>query len=147
MCGIRRRVVISLAGVALLASAAADERLMVHLHETQQLDDQLAFLAYAKRQAFVDTSRMVVAGCSYGGIQTPLVAERGAGFKAAMPISPAALSWQGHLVLQDRLIRAVRTIVIPVLLIRPRKDASLEPARVLGEEAMKAGRTRFTTKV
>ncbi|MDB4877400.1 MAG: dienelactone hydrolase [Gemmatimonadetes bacterium] len=126
---------------------AAAERLMVHLHETQQLDDQLAFLAYAKRQPFVDKSKLVVAGCSYGGIQTLLAAERGAGFKAAMPISPAALSWQGHTVLQDRLKAAVRTIDMPVLLIQPPKDASLEPVRVLGEEAKRAGKTRFTAKV
>ena len=129
------------------SGGAAAERLMVHLHETQQLDDQLAFLAYAKRQSFVDTTRMVVAGCSYGGIQTLLAAERGAGLKAAMPISPAALSWQGHRVLQGRLIRAVRTIDIPVFLIQPPKDASLEPARVLGGEARRAGKARFAVKV
>ena len=125
----------------------AAERLMVQLMGTEQLDDQLAGLAYAKTLPFVDASRVVVAGCSYGGIETLLAAERGAGLKAALSISPAALSWQGHTVLQNRLIEAVRTIEIPVLLIQPPKDASLEPARVLGEAARKAGRKSFTAKV
>src|ERR1043166_56968 len=49
----------------------AAERLMVELMQGEQLDDQLAGLAYAKALAFVDTSRLVVAGCSYGGLETP----------------------------------------------------------------------------
>ena len=126
---------------------AAAERTLIHLHETEQLDDQLAGLAFAKTLPFVDTTRLGVAGCSFGGIQTLLAAERGAGFKAAMPISPAALSWQGHAALQARLLRAVGAIKMPVLLIQPPKDASLEPARVLGEAARRAGKTSFTTKV
>jgi carboxymethylenebutenolidase len=126
---------------------AAGERLMVELMGSEQLSDQLAGLAYAKKLAFVDTTKLVVAGCSYGGIETMLAAERGAGFKAAMPISPAALSWRGHTVLQQRLIHAVDRIDMPVLLIQPPKDASLEPAKVLGEEAKRAGKTRFTAKV
>jgi proline iminopeptidase len=125
----------------------AAERLMVRLMGTEQLDDQLAGLAYARTLPFVDANRVVVAGCSYGGIETLLAAERGAGLKAAFSISPAALSWQGHTVLQHRLIDAVRKIDMPVLLIQPPRDASLEPARVLGEAAKKAGRRSFTAKV
>ena len=125
----------------------AAERLMVQLMGTEQLEDQLAGVAYAKTLPFVDGGRMVVAGCSYGGIETLLAAERDAGFRAALSISPAALSWQGHTVLQNRLIDAVRKIEIPVLLIQPPKDASLEPARVLGEAAKRAGKRSFTAKV
>ena len=137
----------SIRATNLRSGQAAAERLMVELMGSQQLSDQLAGLQYAKTLAFVDTNKLVVAGCSYGGIETLLAAERGAGFKAALSISPAALSWQGHQVLQHRLIDAVRRINIPVLLIQPPKDASLEPARVLGAEAKKAGKTSFTAKV
>jgi carboxymethylenebutenolidase len=126
---------------------AAAERLMVALMGSEQLSDQLAGLAYAKTLTFVDTNKLVVAGCSYGGIETLLAAERGAGFKAALPISPAALSWRGHEVLQNRLIEAVRRIQIPVLLIQPPKDASLEPANVLGAEAKRLGKKSFAAKV
>jgi len=126
---------------------AAAEQLMVQLMGSEQLADQLAGLAFAKTLPFVDTTRLVVAGCSYGGIQTLLAAERGAGFRAAMAISPAALSWRGHEVLQQRLVEAVRHVEIPVLLLQPPKDASLEPARVLGAEAKRAGKSSFTAKV
>ena len=124
----------------------AAERLMVHLMETEQLGDQLAGLAYVKRLAFVDTTRLAVAGCSYGGIETLLAAERGAGFKAAISISPAALSWNGHTFLQNRLVQAVRKINIPVMLLQPPRDASLEPSRVLGAEFKRLGKP-FTGKI
>ena len=116
----------------------AAQRTMIRLHETEQLDDQLAGQAYARHVAGVDTTRMVVAGCSYGGIQTLLVAERGAGYKAAIPISPAALSWQFSPLLQERLVRAVAKIEIPVFLIQPMKRGM----QLAGDEGGFADSTR-----
>ena len=140
--------------VDVLAAARArgdgsHRELLVRLHETEQLDDQLAGVAYAKTLPFVDARRLVVAGCSFGGIQTLLAAERAAavGFRAAFPISPAAQTWTTTPELQERLKQAVRTIGIPVLLIMPPKDASLEPARVLGGEAARIGKSQFRTRV
>jgi dienelactone hydrolase len=89
---------------------------------------------------------MVAAGCSYGGIQTLFGAERNVGYKAAISISPAALSWDGNPFLQRRLVQSVRAINIPLLLLQPARDASLEPTRVLGSEAARLGKS-FTTKV
>ena len=62
--------------------------LAVRLLEGEQLDDQLAGLAYVKSLSYVDSHRLVVAGCSFGGIQTLLGAERGVGYRAATAISP-----------------------------------------------------------
>ena len=121
--------------------------IMVRLLETEQLEDQFAGISYAKSLSFVDQSRMVVAGCSFGGIETLLAAERDGTFKAAFPISPAAQTWERNPEIRDRLIAAVRQITIPVLLIQPPKDDSLGPARVLGEEARRARKTSFTAKV
>jgi dienelactone hydrolase len=121
-------------------------RLQVRLLESGQLDDQLAGLAYLKSLPYVDRNRLAVAGCSYGGIQTLLGAERGAGYKAAVAISPAALSWNGNPLLRDRLIQAVRKIEIPVFLIQPPRDASLEPSRVLGDEFRRLGKP-YTGKI
>ena len=114
--------------------------LQVHLLETEQLDDQLAGLAYLKSKPYVDQNRLAVAGCSYGGIESLLGAESGAGYKAAVAISPAALSWGGNPLLQDRLIAAVRKIRIPVFILQPPRDASLEPVRVLGREFERLGK-------
>jgi len=108
--------------------------LLVRVMEGEQLDDQLAGQAYLKRLPYVDPNRLVVAGCSFGGIQTLLAAERGAGYRAAVAISPGALSWSGNPLLRDRLVETVRKTEIPVFVIQPPKDASLEPSRVLGAE-------------
>jgi dienelactone hydrolase len=106
-----------------------------------------AGISYAKELPFVDSSRIVAAGCSFGGIQTLLAAERDGSFKAAFPISPAALPWEPNPEIQNRLIAAVRNITIPTLLVQPPKDASLKPSRVLGEEARKLVKTSFTAKI
>jgi carboxymethylenebutenolidase len=123
--------------------------LLVRLHETEQLDDQLAGVAYAKTLPFVNGRKLVVAGCSFGGIQTLLAAERAStvGFKAAFPISPAAQTWAASPLMQERLKKAVAQIDIPVLLVMPPRDASLEPARVLGAEAARIGKKQFRTVI
>jgi dienelactone hydrolase len=123
-----------------LAQGDQRNRLQVALLEGGQLDDQLAGLAYLKNLPYVDKSRLAVAGCSYGGIQTLLGAERGAGHKAAVAISPAALSWNANPLLRDRLIVAAGKIEIPVFLIQPPRDGSLEPSRVLGREFERLGK-------
>lgn len=103
-------------------SRAAAGQLLVRLMEGEHLDDQLAGQAYLRSLPYVDQNRLVVAGCSFGGIQTLLAAERGRG-------------------LQERLVSAVRKIEIPVFLIQPPKDASLEPSYVLGREFQRLGKT------
>ena len=115
------------------------EALQVRLLE-EQLDDQLAGQAYLKSLPYVDQSRLAVAGCSYGGIQALLAAERGAGYKAAVAISPAAQSWSRNSLLKSRLVWAVRKTEIPVFLIQPPKDDSLQPSSVLGGEFQRLGK-------
>src|SRR5258708_17956093 len=105
-----------------------------------QLDDQLAGLVYLTSLPYVDKDRLAVTGCSYGGIQTLLAAERGAGFKAAVAISPGAESWNGNKYLQDRLIKAVDGINMPVFLLHPEKDANVAPGYVLGQEFQRLGK-------
>jgi len=121
-------------------------RLTARLLETEQLDDQLAGLDYVKQLPFVDSQRLAVAGCSYGGIGTLFGAASKAGYKAAISISPAALSWPGNPFLRARLIAAVERLETPVLLIQPPQDDSLEPSRVLGQHAAELGKP-LTAKV
>jgi carboxymethylenebutenolidase len=119
---------------------------LVRLLETEQLADQLAGLDYVKQLPFVDARRIAVAGCSYGGIETLLGAEKGVGYKAAISLSPGALSWEHNPYLQRRLIEAAARVQIPVLVLQPARDASLEPSRVLAKAAAKMG-TPLTAKV
>lgn len=119
---------------------AAADQLVVQLLEGPELDDQLAGLAYLKNLPYVDKNRLGVIGCSYGGIETLFAAERGAGFKAAVAMSPAAESWVGNKPLQDRLIKAVSATNIPVFLIHPAKDVSLLPGQTLAKEFQRLGK-------
>ena len=119
----------------------ASSQLMVRLMETEQLDDQLAGLAYLKSLPYVDGDRVGVIGCSYGGIETIFGAESDtAGYAAAVAISPAAESWKGNRYLRERLVQAVSGIDIPVFLIHPAKDASLEPGPTLAAEFERLGK-------
>lgn len=115
-------------------------RVMVHEMETNQLDDQLAGLAYLKGLPYVDTARLAVAGCSFGAIETLLAAERGAGFKAAVALSPGANAWERNPPLRERLIEAVRRITVPVFIIHPAKDTSLIPGKTLAAEEARLGK-------
>ncbi len=119
---------------------AAANRVMVREHETNQLEDQLAGLDYLTSLPYVDKTRLAVAGCSFGGIQTLLAAERGVGFKAAVALSPAAQTWAANPLIRERLKAAVGRITIPVLIIHPAKDASLEPGKTLAAEQVRLGK-------
>jgi dienelactone hydrolase len=124
----------------------AAARLTAELLSTEQFRDQLSGLVYVAKLPFVDSDRIVVAGCSFGGIETLLGAIQGVGYRAAVSISPAALSWDQSEPLRSLLTQTVRRIDIPVLLIQPAKDESLGPSRVLGAEAVRQ-RKPVTTKV
>lgn len=108
------------------------------------LEDQLAALSYLKALPYVDTGRIAVAGCSYGGIQTVLAAETNTqqklGLRAAVNFAGAAQSWQGSFSLRDRLIRAVGRTTIPMMFVQAENDYDLTPSRVLSAELERLGK-------
>ena len=114
----------------------------IALHETH-LEDQLAALTYLKQLFDVDPQRIVVAGCSYGGIQTVLAVEANAeqklGLRAAIDFAGGAMSWKS-LSLRDRIVRAVRKANIPVLFIQAENDYDLGPSRTLASELEQLGK-------
>ena len=111
-------------------------RRMVELQQAAVVD-VIAGLNYLKSRPFVDPARIVISGCSYGGIQTLLTGERDLGVKALVPFAPGAMSWEQNVALQDRLVRAVDLAKAPVFLLQAANDYSLAPSRVLSEEANK----------
>jgi dienelactone hydrolase len=122
----------------LVAQAPPRERArrMVELQQAE-VDDVIAGLNYLKSRPFVDPARIVISGCSYGGIQTLLAGERELGVKALVPFAPGAMSWEQNVPLQDRLVRAVDLAKSPIFLIQAANDYSLAPSRALSEEANK----------
>lgn len=115
---------------------------IVALHEVH-LEDQLSALSYLKQLSYVDPTRIAVAGCSYGGIQTILAVEANAehklGLRAAIDFAGGAMSW-GSFILRNRMARAVRQATIPILFIQAENDYDLGPSRTLAGELDRLGK-------
>jgi len=88
---------------------------MVRLLETDHLDDQFAALAWLRKQSFRSTSRLAVAGNSFGGIETVLGVERG-GYCAGIDSAGGLRGWAQAPELQSLMTRAVRNAKAPNLL-------------------------------
>jgi carboxymethylenebutenolidase len=117
----------------------ARDRKLVELMELQ-LQDQIAALTYLKGLPEVDAHSIAVAGCSFGGIQTVLMAERGLGLRAAIDFAGAAQTWKESPELRDRLVKAVCQSQMPVLFIQAENDYDLAPSRTLAAEMEKANK-------
>jgi carboxymethylenebutenolidase len=116
-------------------------RKLVELME-QHLQDQVAALAYLKGLSVVDPQRIAVAGCSFGGIQTVLMAEKGLGVRAAVDFAGAAQNWQNAPELRARMIQAVQHSQMPIFFIQAKNDYDVSPSRDLAAAMEKSGKPR-----
>jgi carboxymethylenebutenolidase len=118
---------------------------MVRLLETDHLNDQLAALAWLRRQSFVDPDRVAVAGNSFGGIEVVLGTERGR-YCAGVDSAGAAQSWEDAPQVRDLMIRAVRNSRAPIFFFQAENDYDLSPSRTLSA-AMKDAGKEFEIKI
>jgi carboxymethylenebutenolidase len=118
---------------------------MIRLLETDHLNDQLSALAWLRKQDFVQTQRIAVAGNSFGGIETVLGAEREP-YCAAIDASGGAESWAQAPELQVVMTRAVRNSRAPIFFFQPENDYNLSPSRILSA-AMKDSGKEFQVKI
>ena len=100
--------------------------------------DVVAAMNWLRTQPEVDAGRIVVSGCSFGGIQTLLTAEKGLGARAFIAFAPAAQSW-GNRALDQMLEDAVEHAKAPVFILQAKNDYSLQPTEVLGKIAKAHG--------
>ena len=117
----------------------ARDRELVALME-QHLEDQVAALSYLKGLPEVDSQRIAVAGCSFGGIQTVLMAEKGLGVRAAVDFAGAAQNWQYAPELRARMIQAVQHSQMPIFFIQAKNDYDTSPSRDLAAAMEKSGK-------
>lgn len=117
----------------------ARDRKLVELMELQ-LEDQIAALNYLKELPYVDAQQMFVAGCSFGGIQTVLMAERGLGLRAAADFAGAAQNWAEAPHLRERMLKAVQHAQVPILFVQAQNDYDLAPSRALAAEMERANK-------
>jgi dienelactone hydrolase len=93
-----------------------------------QSNDVMAAVAYVAALPYVDKRRIAVAGCSLGGIESLLTAERGTGITAAVDFAGAAITWANNLALQDRMKLAAATSRSRCSSSRPRTTTTPRPA-------------------
>ena len=110
---------------------------IVELQE-QANQDVTAGVSWLSSRSFVDPKRIVMSGCSFGGIQTLLAAEKPLGVRAYVAFAPGAESW-GNGALREKLLKAVQNAKAPVFILQAANDYNLGPVEILGPEAQKKG--------
>jgi len=118
---------------------AAGVAAMVHLLETDHLQDQLAALAWLRKQSFVDPARIAVAGNSFGGVEAVLGAEQG-DYCAAIDSAGGAQSWTLAPKLQTVMMRAVRNSKSAIFFFQAANDYDLSPTNALSQAMKGAGK-------
>jgi carboxymethylenebutenolidase len=113
---------------------------MVRLLGTDHLNDQLAALAWLRKQNFVQPSRIAVAGNSFGGIETVLGVERG-GYCAGIDSAGGAQSWAEAPELRSLMTRAVRNAKAPIFFFQAANDFDLSPSKTLSAEMNELSKT------
>ena len=125
-----------------LQAHCKSEDCWIELHERYN-KDVIAAVEWLKEQPYVDKDRIAMSGVSYGGIQTLLTAEKGAGVRAFVAFSPGAMSWDKHPDLRARLLKAEQKAQRPIFLIQAEGDYSTSPYSVLGSYlSVKGGRNK-----
>lgn len=105
-----------------------------------QNDDVLGAIAYVAALPYVNAKRIAVAGCSYGGIETLLSAERATGIYAAIDFAGGAMRWDGDPALQERMKIAARNAKVPVMFVQAENDYSIGPSKTLAAEMQAANK-------
>src|SRR5260221_8133681 len=119
----------------------ARKHLQLVLVTTDHLDDAKAGLSFVRTLPYVDVHRIAVAGHSFGGQLTLLVAERDSTARAAVAFAPAAASWDGSAELREQMLAAVRKINVPVMFLQAANDYSLTPSQAMADELSRLSKT------
>ena len=103
--------------------------------------DAIAALQWIKKQPYVDTNNIVVAGYGYGGTQVLLTAKKDGnsslGIKCFFAMSPALRGW--YSMWGDSLAPSVERAKRPIFIWQARSDGNLGPITMLGPVLEKKG--------
>jgi len=112
----------------------ARQHLQFKLLTTDQLEDVMAALAFLKTVPGIDIHRIAVAGNSFGGQITLLVAARDSTIRAVVTFAAAAGSWERSAELRDCLFAAARKTNVAIMLIHAENDYSTVAGQSLAAE-------------
>jgi len=105
-----------------------------------QQEDVAAGLTYLLGLPEIDQARVVVAGCSYGGIETVLASQGNLRVRAAIDFAGAAESWAGNPILRALLVTAVDRAQVPIFFLQAMNDYNTAPSLVLSAEMERVGK-------
>ena len=111
-----------------------------------EADDVLAAVEHVIEEPWVDPTKVVVMGYSFGGITATLAASRSNRFAAAIIQAPGALNWDRVPELRTVLVEAARGIRAPAMCAVAENDRTTESTRKICE-AISANRTHTELKV
>lgn len=102
-------------------------------------EDVVTAIAWARAQPWAKKDEVTVGGCSFGGIHTLLIAEKGVpGVRAALDFAGGAMSWDGNPLLRARMLEAVGKAKVPVFFLQAENDFNTAPTAALSEAMDKA---------
>src|SRR5262249_33084684 len=123
---------------------AARNKMQMRLLENDQLNDALAGLAWLRARSEVDPNRIAVAGHSFGGSITLLMAQMDSRIRAALDFGGAANSWLASPELRARLLEAVGHAQAPIYFIQAANDYSVAPTEAMDAEMSRLGKPHST---
>jgi dienelactone hydrolase len=106
----------------------------------EQANDVAAAVAYVRGLDYVDKARVALVGCSFGGIESLLGAERSDGIVAAVDFAGASAMWRRNIPLQNRMKSAARNARVPVLFLQAENDFDTTPSLTLSGLMRDAGK-------
>jgi dienelactone hydrolase len=118
----------------------ARNKVQLKLLEGDELADARAGLQYLGSRPEVDSHRIAVAGHSFGGSLTLLLAERDRQVRAVVLFSAAGFSFDRSPGLRTRLEEAVERMTAPALFLNAQNDYSVSAAEVLTAELARLGK-------
>jgi len=113
---------------------AGRNRVQLQLLDGEEFNEALSGLAFLRALGSVDAARIVVAGHSFGGSLTLLLAAHDTAVRVAVVFGAAAGSWGQSPTLRAQLFAAVRRVSAPVIFVHAANDYSIAPGQALAAE-------------
>jgi carboxymethylenebutenolidase len=102
--------------------------------------DVVASIQWLATKAFVDPRHMVVAGCSFGGIEALLTTEATPNVYAVLDFAGASATWASSPLLRARLEKAVHGAQAPVFFLQAENDYDTTPSTALARSMANDGK-------
>ena len=113
----------------------------------QENDDVVTAIEWLRAQPWIVRDDITVGGCSFGGIETLLTAERPVpGLRAALDFAGASMAWSDSPRLRERLLAAVEHARVPIFFLQAKNDYNTAPSQILSA-AMRAKKLPYRMRI